>query len=289
MNNNYKLALTKATFMFSSYTSNSIGILVLLLSIFFSACNTAPGNNNNAEAKDEGPSVTIAKLQQAVRAKPDSAGLRYLLMDELLKNNRFKEALTQNDTLLGIDSSNAGLWYRRGAIFLQGGDTVSGITALKKSVQQAPMFAEPLLQLAAVYASQLKPEALTIADKIINLAEEPRVASQARFIKGLYYSNINNKAKALEAFDECIKNDYTFLEAYIEKGLLLYDQQSYTEALQVFERAIQVSNTFAEAYYQSGRCQEALGNKAEATLYYQKTLGMDKNFTAAKEALERLK
>ncbi len=261
--------------------------LVLLLSFFFPACNTAPGNSNSAE--EATPSVTIAKLQQAVIAKPDSAGLRYLLMDALLADNRFKDALVQNDTLLATDSSNAGLWYRRGAIFLQSGDTLSGITALKRSVERAPMFAEPLLQLSAVYANQLKPEALTIADRIISLAEEPRVASQARFIKGLYYSNINNKEKALEAFDECIKNDYTFLEAYIEKGLLLYDLQNYAEALKVFERAIQVSNTFAEAYYQAGRCLEALGNKEEAKLYYQKTLGLDKGFTAAGEALERVK
>ncbi|WP_152266491.1 tetratricopeptide repeat protein [Agriterribacter humi] len=263
-------------------------IPILLLAVFFCACNTSPDRTNTI-AEPENPSVTIQKLQQAVKAKPDSAGLRYLLMDALLKNNRFKEALTQNDTMLAADSLNAGLWYRRGAIFLQSGDTVNGITALKKSVERAPMFAEPLLQLSAVYANQLKPEALAIADRIINLAEEPRVASQARFIKGLYYSNINNKAKAIEQFDECIKNDYTFLEAYIEKGLLLYDQQNYAEALKVFERAIQVSNTFAEAYYQSGRCQEALGNKAEATLYYQKTLGLDKDFAAAREALERLK
>jgi tetratricopeptide (TPR) repeat protein len=261
-------------------------IPVVVLIAVCSACNTSPGNNNSA--KEETPSVTIAKLQQAVSVKPDSAGLRYLLMDALLKDNRFTEALTQNDTLLAVDSSNAGLWYRRGAIFLQSGDTVNAIAALKRSVEKAPMFAEPLLQLAAVYANQLKPEALTIANRIINLAEEPRVASQARFIKGLYYSNINNKEKALEAFDECIKNDYTFLEAYIEKGLLLYDQQRYAEALQVFERAIQVSNTFAEAYYQCGRCQEAIGDKAEAKLYYQKTLGLDKDFAAAKEALERM-
>ena len=268
--------------------SRRFNVSFLLVAFFFCACNTSPDHTTTVPETDN-PAVTIQKLQQAVTAKPDSAGLRYLLMDALLAGNRFKDALTQNDTLLAADSSNAGLWYRRGAIFLQSGDTAGSITALKRSVEKAPMFAEPLLQLSAVYANQLKPEALSIADRIINLAEEPRVASQARFIKGLYYSNINNKAKALEAFDECIKNDYTFLEAYIEKGLLLYDQQNYAEALKVFERAIQVSNTFAEAYYQSGRCQEALGNNAEAILNYQKTLGLDKGFTAAREAMERLK
>lgn len=259
---------------------------VLLIAMLY-ACNTITTDQGNKTSSQNDP-ATLKRLQEAVHLRPDSAGLRYLLMDELLRNNLGKQALQENDTLLMGDSSNAGLWYRRGEILLQSGDTTAGIASLKRSIAKAPMFAEPLLQLAAVYANRLQPEALTLADRVINAAEEPRIASQARFIKGLYYSNINNKPKAIEQFDECIKNDYTFMEAYVEKGLLLYDQQSYSESLQVFERAIQVSNTFAEAYYQAGRCQEALGKKAEAALYYQKTLGLDKDFTAARDALKRM-
>lgn len=264
-------------------------IVYVVLLIFFNACNPSPENKGDTAAKGDASSVNITRLQQAVSARPDSAGLRYLLMDELLNNGRFSDALVQNDSLLNMDSINAGLWYKRGVILLESGDTTRGIPALLKSVQRAPMFMEPLLQLAAVYANQLDSQALSIADKVIGVAEEPRPVSQARFIKGLYYSNFNDKAKALAEFDSCLVNDYTFLEAYIEKGLLLYDQKDYSGALRVFERAIQVSNTFAEAYYQLGRCQEALGNKADAMLNYQKAAGLDKNFSAAKEALERLK
>ncbi|MBL0270140.1 MAG: hypothetical protein IPP99_16155 [Chitinophagaceae bacterium] len=38
------------------------------------------------------------------------------------------------------------------------------------------------------------------------------------YCKGIYYSNLNDKAKALSAFDEAIKHDYYFLDGYIEKG-----------------------------------------------------------------------
>lgn len=262
-------------------------LFVISVTIFFFSCKTSPGDNAVAPGEDN-PELVIKKLQQAVAAMPDSAGLRYLLMDELLRNNQFKLALHQNDTLLQGDSVNAGLWYRRGVIFLQDADTPRGIAALEKSVQHAPMFVEPLLQMAAVYAGQLNPKALDFADQVIRIAEDSRAVSQATFIKGLYYSNINKREQAIELFDTCIKNDYTFLEAYIEKGLLLYDQQNYAEAKQVFERALQVSNTFAEAYYQLGRCLEAMGNPAEAKLNYQKALGLDKQLAAAADALKRL-
>lgn len=233
-------------------------------------------------------SAVITHLQQVVKANPDSAGLRYLLMDRLLQNNQLKEALAENDTLLRLDSSNAGLWYKRGVIELQGGDTVSGMASLKNALQDAPVFSEALLELAAVYANRSNPEAIKVCDEVIHSTEDVRMASQARFIKGLYYSNVNDKKKAEEQFDDCIKSDYTFLDAYIEKGLLLYDQQQYPEALQIFGRAIQVSNTFAEAYYQTGRCLEAMGNKEEAKMNYQKAIGLNKDFAAAKEALRKL-
>ncbi|HRP58228.1 tetratricopeptide repeat protein, partial [Agriterribacter sp.] len=129
---------------------------------------------------------------------------------------------------------------------------------------------------------------ITTTNKVIRIAPDPRIRSEARFIQGLYYSNTNDKAKALASFDECIKNDYTFLDAYVEKGLLLYDSKDYKAALAVFEQTIQVSNTFAEGYYNAGRCEEALG-KEEAKLYYQKALGLDKDLSAAGEGLKRLK
>lgn len=67
------------------------------------------------------------------------------------------------------------------------------------------------------------------------------------------------------------------MDAYIEKGLLLYDQQDYKAALAVFEQTIQVSNTFAEGYFNAGKCEEALGNKEEAKSYFEKAYGLDKN------------
>ncbi len=264
---------------------NYIPGVVTVITVLLFACNGNSDKTNTVTSK----TAELIVLEKQVAARPDSVGLRYQLMNELLKNNLYAEAIAQNDTLLNGDSANAVFWYRRGAIQLQQGDTGTAIASMQTAVQKEPMFMEPMLDIASVYAARSDSNALATTNKIIRIAPDPRIKSQAKFIQGLYYSNINDKAKALASFDECIKNDYTFLDAYVEKGLLLYDSKDYKAALAVFEQTIQVSNSFAEGYYNAGRCEEALGNKAEAKLYYQKALGLDKDFKAAKDALERLK
>ena len=246
---------------------------VAIAAVLFFACKGSADKKNGAAGK----TAELIHLQKEMAANPDSLGLRYLLMNELLKNNLFAEAIAQNDTLLQLDSANAVFWYRRGSILLAKGDTVAAIASLQTSSAKEPMFMEPRLDMASIYAGRSDSQALTITSKILQSSPEITIASEARFIQGLYYSNIDDNAKALASFDECIKNDYTFLDAYVEKGLLLYDEKQYKEALAVFEQTIQVSNTFAEGYYNAGRCEEALGNKEEAKLYYEKARGLDKS------------
>ena len=104
----------------------------------------------------------------------------------------------------------------------------------------------------------------------------------------MYYSNVNDKAKALENFNKAIRYDYTFLDAYMDKGRILYDQKKYNDAASVFQLALKVSATYADAYYWLGKCQEKMGKKEEARLNYQRAYGLDKSLTEAKEAAENL-
>ncbi|MFN2439468.1 MAG: tetratricopeptide repeat protein [Chitinophagaceae bacterium] len=88
--------------------------------------------------------------------------------------------------------------------------------------------------------------------------------------------------------NEAIRQDYYFLDAYMEKGQILYNQKNYTEARKTFQLAATVSPTFADAYYWLGKSDEALGDKNEAKLNYQRAYGLDKSLTEAKAAADKL-
>ena len=108
------------------------------------------------------------------------------------------------------------------------------------------------------------------------------------YVKGDYYANINDKAKAIQFFNETIRHDYNYLNAYIEKGKILLDQKKIAEAMKVFKLTNTISPAFPDAYYWMGVCQEALGQKEDAKLSYEKAFSLDKTFTEAKDAADKI-
>ena len=143
------------------------------------------------------------------------------------------------------------------------------------------------MSLASLYAQTKNPGALLIADTLLK-AKKWDVEKQAMFIKGLYFNNTGEKLKAIAFFDKCILLDYTFMYAYREKSIALYDMGKYEEALAVLEKAVTLQNNFDEAYYWKGRCLERLGKKPEAVEAYQEAILYNRDYIEAKDALTRL-
>jgi tetratricopeptide (TPR) repeat protein len=111
---------------------------------------------------------------------------------------------------------------------------------------------------------------------------------EENFIKGLYYSYSNQKLKAISYFDTCLFIRYTYMDAYIEKALALYDLEKYTDALTVLDKALTLQNNFEEGYYYRGKCLEKLNRRFEAIEAYQMALAFSPDYVEAKEALSRL-
>jgi tetratricopeptide (TPR) repeat protein len=189
------------------------------------------------------------------------------------------------------DSANMKSYYaylfKRSELLAQAGDTARAIKTLELYVIPGEV-TESGKQLANLYAETKNPNTIAICDAMIKndaSGKDP----EPDYFKGAYYYNIGDHDKALQQFNTCIKKDYTFLDAYMEKGRILYNQAKYKEAIDVYDLAIKVSNSFADAHFWKGKCQEALGQKEDAKISYQRAYAFDKTFTEAKEAAERIK
>ncbi len=79
-------------------------------------------------------------------------------------------------------------------------------------------------------------------------------------------------------FNECIRRDWKFADAYIEKGIVLHDLKKYDSALKVFTTAATVTNTNADAWYWMARFYEVKGKKELALVNYKRALALDKEF-----------
>ena len=265
-------------------------VFLALLTILF-ACNNGTGITNEQQTQDSLQRL-LQSYRDSLKKHPTDTLIKYNLVLTLQEAGRYREAVNVLDSMnipMG-DSTQMKVYvsylFKRSELLVLAGDTLNAIKSLEFFVIPGEL-TEAGKQLAFLYAETKNPKAITICDSM-NKYDESKRDPEPDYFKGVYYSNLGDDAKALEQFNSCIKKDYTFLDAYMEKGNILYKQSKFKDAIEVYDMAIKVSNSFADAHFWKGKCQEALGQKKEAKISYQRAYAFDKTLKEAKEAAERI-
>ena len=266
-------------------------VLLVLVTILLFACNN--NNSNSAQQTQDSLQQLLQSFRDSLKKYPTDTLLKYNLVLTLQDAGRYKEAVNVLDSMnisMG-DSTQMKVYFdylfKRSELLLLAGDTANAIKTLEFFIIPGEL-TEAGLQLANLYAETKNPKTIAFCD-LMNKNDEGKRDPNPDYLKGVYYYNIDDYSKALEMFNSCIKKDYTFLDAYMEKGRILYKQSKFKEAMEVYDIAIKVSNSFADAHLWKGKCQEALGQKEEAKISYQRAFAFDKTLTEAKEAADRIK
>jgi len=236
----------------------------------------------------DNPDSAISFLRDALKMLPQSIPLHINLIQAYADGQKTNEALIICDKVLQQHPDQVAVLMMKSDLLEQNNDTTGSILTLEQAYHFAPFNEDLCYDLAFKFAQSKNPKVLALCDSLL---QHDTIEKKAEpwYFKGSYYNNINEKTKALEYFNKAIQSDYSFLDAYMEKGQILYDKKKYAEAIDVFQLALKVSAAYADAYYWLGKCQEALGKKEDARLNYQRAYGLDKSLTEAQEAAERLK
>lgn len=234
------------------------------------------------------PDSAVAFINNALAVLPNSIFLKLNLGESLAAQNKPDEALKVYDELLLKYPGQIDAWIKKADLLAQKNDLPGSTVALEKAYSLAPQDMELTGNLAFNYAKTKNAKALSLADTIIAY-DKKGLSAEPYYFKGVYYDNINDKNKALEQFDLAIQKDYNFLDAYMEKGRILYERKKTADALKVFQLSTTISPAFADGYLWLAKCKEALNQKEEALADYQRAFGFDKTLTEAKEGIERLK
>lgn len=233
------------------------------------------------------PQEAIRLLEDCRKRFPDNTGFSNMLADLYVQVGQTKQALQLYNDMLRTDSTNFEAWYEKGLLQEKTQDTTGALASLQKAYALQPVNTYAL-ELAYIYAMTRDAAAIDLCDEVLR-KDSTHELIDPLFIKGIYYANIGQGRQAIVQFDSCIRRDWKFTDAYREKGIILFHQNKYAEALEVFQMTIKVSNTYPDGYFWIGRCYEATGHKEEAMLFYQRALALDKDFTEAKERIQRLK
>lgn len=237
-----------------------------------------------AKNKDE----AIDFINDALKDLPDNLLLQLSLAHAYDEQNKTDEALAVCNDILKKQPAFVSALILQSDLLQKKGDGNAAAVSLENALRAVPGNIEIANKLAYLYAENKNPKVLSLADSLI-AKDTLKIYPEPLYIKGIYYSNTGEKEKAIQAFNETIRLSYNYLNAYIEKGKIYFDQKKIAEALKTFELANTISPAFPDAYYWIGKCQEAQGQKEDAKLSYEKAYSLDKTFTEAKEAADKIK
>lgn len=232
--------------------------------------------------------TAIAFLQEALQKLPGSIGLHILLAKGYESKNELVKALAICNDILKEYPGELDALVLKSELLKQQNKNSEALAVLEKAYSYAPNDVDLVQQLAFEYADSKNPKALTLSDSLIKADVEKRHA-ESYYFKGLYYENTGNYKEAINYFDEAIQHDFNFLDAYMDKGQTYYDQKKFADALKTFRLATTVFPSEAVPYYWLAKTQQAMGNKNEASLNYQRAYGLDKTLTEAKDSANHLK
>lgn len=237
--------------------------------------------------KEKSADSAIAFLGNALKKMPHNIALKIALARGLQQKNEIEKALLLCNEISSQYPNQLDVLLLKSELLKDQNKNAEALTTLETAYSFAPGDVELAHTLAFEYAEAKNQKAISLSDSLIKTDFAKRQAGPYYF-KGIYYYNTGNLREALKQLDAAIQTDYTFINAYINKGIIYYDEKKYDQAIKTFKLASAVSPTSADPYYWLGKTEEAKGNKAEAKLNYQRAYGLDKSLKKAKEAAERL-
>lgn len=257
--------------------------LIFFITFIYFSCTEADTNTTVTVDKQK---QTEKQLLSEIKKYPDSLLLTQNLIEYYRNLGNYDSAIALTDEAITRDPNIAELWDIKATLHYENNDTLGAINAFENAINIIPL-PEYVISLGSLYAQTKNIKALELSDALMQ-GDKSHAQKEAYFIRGLYFTYTGNKKKAVELFDSCIRIDYTYMFAYREKAIALYDMAKYEEAIKVLTRAVTLKNNFDEGYYWLGNCFKKLNKKQEAIESYQTALLYDKNFIEARDSLKTL-
>jgi tetratricopeptide (TPR) repeat protein len=238
--------------------------------------------------------ISIDSMNTAFYVK--AAELAYI--DTTIKGS-YMLALSYLNTAITKDPQNADIYFYKGTIFKEIGDTTKALSSFQTATELNPKFYNAYVQLGLLLRNKKDKNAEKYFDNAIRVSDKPEDAlyAKANLLKeegvALYDANKLSRAneklsEAAEQFKKVIEVNYKNVEAYMGTGFCYYQMDSLMEAYKYYELATKIAPMYAGAYFSKGLCAEDLGRKKEAMALYQNCLNIDPTFQRAQEHLKKL-
>jgi tetratricopeptide (TPR) repeat protein len=226
-------------------------------------------------------------LRRAATLDNNSPDARLKLAELKLLQREHTEAMGWANDALRIDKQHARGYYLKGWIHMEAGDTALAVSSYRTAIEQDPSMVDAFLQLGVLHAEKRDP----LAMQYYNSALEIQPANtKALYALGMFAQENGMDSLALKCYARIKEIDPENVLAYYNTGYILLEHLREPEAARTeFSQVIDMAPQFTEAHYNRGVAYELQGRLDSAYLDYRRTLEVRPDYTAAAEAIGRLR
>ncbi|MDD1752717.1 MAG: tetratricopeptide repeat protein [Methanotrichaceae archaeon] len=195
----------------------------------------------------------------------------------LQKLGKDDEAITAFDKALDLDPMSATAWSGKGYVLQKLGKDDEAITAFDKALDLDPMSATAWSGKGYILQKLGKDdEAVQAYDKAFQL-DPASISATTWSNKGAAYLNLSKYDEAIQALDKANELDPEYARAWYNKGAVYLKLGKYDEAIQVLDKALDLDPKDSSAWYAKGRALDALDKYDEAIQAYDEALKLNPN------------
>jgi tetratricopeptide (TPR) repeat protein len=227
----------------------------------------------------------IAAYEDALRIKPDSAKVRYMLGEIYEKKSEKDKAFEYYETAFKLNSKFIKIHDKLSDLYIEKGELSKAKEVVEKFLEINPDCPNKQVQLGRVLFVQGD---TATANKLFrtSMARNPN-NNEIRLKIGDVYLNAGHNEEAEEVFRESIRLAKD-IHTYNRLGLALRQRGKHMEAVEEYKKALQLEPDNENVYFNMGRAYMDAGEKSKAVSSFKKALELEPGFKECSEILVSL-
>ena len=220
----------------------------------------------------------ITALQQAVQSQPGFVPAWNYLSVAYRESNQLDKALAAINKAIQLQPNNPNVYAQKLAVLISLKRYREAAAAINKAIELSPRAVFYVVRGVVRYESGDKPGAIDDFNQAIKF--NPKYA-EAYFGRGGVRLQSGDKPGAIDDFNLAIKFNPNFAEAYFVRGGVRFQSGDKPGAIDDFNQAIKFNPKYAEAYFGRGGVRYELGDKPGAIDDFNQAIKINPNFAEA--------
>jgi protein O-GlcNAc transferase len=218
--------------------------------------------------------TAISWLYKAVQLAPKQAQYRYYLAECYKSNSEFYKAIHYYKQVIASESDNATLLMKLAETYQADHQLDLAITSAEDALKIDSNMVEALNFLGNIYTDINSDKATHYFKKALDIA--PDVA-EIHYNLGNNYFQKGQSAHAVSSYQQAIKHNPVFTNAYLNLANTLKSAKHYKEALHYYHQAHNLEPDSAAINYQIGGIYTETGNLQKSLAFHQKAYEKEPN------------